>query len=390
MGEKKLTILTISKFVSPEIIFGRNALSQVGESALRLGARKVFVVSDGGVADAGWVEKALGYLKAVNLEYEVFFDITSNPKDDEVAKGLNRYLDSNCDALLAVGGGSPIDVAKAIAILATNGGVIQDYEGISKVTRPLPPMLMASSTAGSGSELTQFAIVVDRLRKLKMAIISKSLVPDIAIIDPEILVTKSARLTASTGMDALCHAIEAYVSLAATPLTDIHALNAIRLVSGNLRQSVACRTNLEAKTNMAMASLNAALALSNAILGVTHAMTHQVDGLLDQHHGESNASLLPHVMEFNLMACPEKYKIVAEAMGEDIFGMSTLSAAEKAVESVRRLVADVGLSRGLAELGLKEDFIPELSRNALKDACLITNPRDADEKDIEAIFRKAL
>lgn len=365
-------------------------MSQVGESALRLGARKIFLVSDYGLAVAGWVDKALGYIKAAGLECEVFLDITSNPKDDEVAKGLIQYQESSCDALLAVGGGSPIDVAKAVAILATNGGKIQDYEGISKVTKPLPPMLMASSTAGAGSEVTQFAIVVDRSRKIKMTIISKSLVPDIAIIDPEILVTKNPKLTASTGTDALCHAIEAYVSLAATQLTDIHALNAIRLISGNLRQSVTSRTNMEAKTNMAMASLNAALAFSNAILGVTHAMTHQLDGLLDQHHGETNAALLPHTMEFNLIACPDKYRVIAEAMGENVTGMSTLSAAEKAVESVRRLIADIGLAKRLGELGFKEEFIPLLSNNALKDACFITNPRDADEKDIENIFRKAI
>ena len=207
--------------------------------------------------------------------------------------------------------------------------------------RSLPPMLVVPSTAGSGSEVTQFAIVVDKSRKLKMTIISKSLVPDIAIIDPEILQTKTAKLTAGTGLDALCHAIESFVSLAATPLTDIHALNAIRLVAGNLRESVACRTNLEAKTNMAMASLNAALAFSNAILGATHAMTHQVDGLLDHHHGESNASILPHVMEFNLIACPEKFRLVAEAMGEDITGQSTRLAARKAIEAGIRYILPI-------------------------------------------------
>jgi 1,3-propanediol dehydrogenase len=382
--------LNISKFVAPEIIFGRGALSQVGESVVRLGAYKVFVVSDVGVFEAGWVERVLAYLRAVGLEYEVFVELTSNPKDSEVISGLQKYLDSGCDALLAVGGGSPIDVAKAVAILATNGCQIQDYEGINKVTRPLPPMLVVPSTAGSGSEVTQFAIVVDKDRKLKMTIISKSLVPDIAIIDPEILQTKSARLTAGTGLDALCHAIESFVSLAATPLTDIHALNAIRLVSGNLRQSVACRTNMEAKTNMAMASLNAALAFSNAILGATHAITHQVDGLLDQHHGESNAIILPHVMEFNLIACPEKFRLIAGAMGEDVTGLSTILAAKKAIKAVRHLIADIGLNKGLAEFGLPESAIPELSKNAVKDACLITNPRDADEKDIEIIFRQAM
>ena len=175
--------MNISKFVSPEIILGLGAISQVGESAVRLGANKVFLVSDEGVINAGWVEEILGYLKAAGLQYEVFSNITSNPKDNEVTEGAALYLESGCDAIISVGGGSPTDVAKAVAILATNGGTIQDYEGVNKVRRPLPPMLAVTTTAGSGSELTQFAIVVDRRRKLKMTIISKSLVPDIAIID---------------------------------------------------------------------------------------------------------------------------------------------------------------------------------------------------------------
>lgn len=382
--------MNICKHVAPEIIFGQGALSQVGESAVRLGANKVFVVSDEGVINAGWVEKALNYLKAAGLQYEVYSNLTSNPKDYEVAEGLTKYLESNCDAIMAVGGGSPTDVAKAVAILATNGGTIGDYEGVNKVHRPLPPMLVVPSTAGAGSEVTQFAIIVDKKRKLKMTIISRSLVPDIAIVDPEILQTKSAGLTAATGMDAFCHSIESYVSLAATPLTEVHALNALRLIARNLRESVACRTNMEAKTNMAMASLQAAISFSNAILGATHAMVHQVDGLLDTHHGETNACILPHVMEYNLIACPGKYKQIAEALGEDVTGLSTRLAAEKAVKAVRRLVNDIGMTKGLAEVGLKEECIPKLSRNAVKDACLITNPRDADENDIGEIYRRAM
>lgn len=382
--------MSICKHVAPEIIFGRGALSQVGESASRLGANKVFVVSDVGVMNAGWVERTLDYLRAVGLQYEIFSNLTSNPKDSEVAEGHKKYVESNCDAILAVGGGSPTDVGKAVAILATNSGSISDYEGINKVSRPLPPMLVVPSTAGAGSEVTQFAIIVDKQRKLKMTIISRSLVPDIAIVDPEILQTKSARLTAATGLDALCHAIESFVSLAATPLTEVHALNAMKLIALNLRESVACRTNMEAKTSMAMASLQAALSFSNAILGATHAMVHQVDGLLDTHHGETNACILPHVMEYNLIACPGKYKKIAETLGEDVTGLSIGLAAEKAIKAVRRLINDIGLEKGLGQVGLKEESIPNLSQNAIKDACLITNPRDTDENDLAEIFRRSM
>jgi len=382
--------MNISKFVAPEIIFGRGSLSQIGESVIRIGASKVFLVSDGGVIKAGWVDLAVRYLQAAGLETEIFSALTSNPKDYEVMEGLRHYQESGCDGIVAVGGGSPTDVAKAIAILATNGGILQDYEGINKISRPLPPMVIAPSTAGAGSEVSQFAIIVDTARKLKMSIISKSLVPDIAIVDPELVQTMDAKLAAATGLDAFTHGIESYVSLAATPLTDIHALKAIQLASSYLRRAVAVRQDMEANTNMAMASLTAGLAFSNAILGATHAMTHQVDGLIDQHHGETNASILPHVMEFNLSACPERFRDIAEAMGEDVTGLSPMAAAELAVVAVRKLIRDIGLDKGLGDIGLSEEFIPLLSENALKDACLVTNPRPASREDIANIFRKCL
>lgn len=382
--------VNISKFVAPEIIFGRGSLSQIGESAARIGASKVFLVSDEDVINAGWVEQALHYLHAVGLETEIYSSLTSNPKDFEVTQGAQRYLASGCDAIVAVGGGSPTDVAKAVAILASNGGQLRDYEGINKISRPLPPMVIVPSTAGAGSEVSQFAIIVDTERKLKMSIISKSLVPDIAIVDPELLRTKDAKLAAATGMDALTHGIESYVSLAATPLTDIHACKAIQLITANLRRAVADRQDMEANTSMAMASLTAGIAFSNAILGATHAMTHQVDGLLDEHHGEANASILPHVMEFNLPACPERFKHIAWSLGKDVRNTSAEKGALLAIEGIRELIADIGLAKGLGAMGLREEFIPLLSRNALNDACLVTNPRNATVEDIEAIFRKAM
>ncbi len=382
--------MNISKFVTPEIIFGLGSLSQIGESARRLGASKVFIVSDADVMEAGWVDKALHYLGSVGLKAEVYSSLTTNPKDFEVIEGTERYLKSGCDAIVAVGGGSPTDVAKAIAILATNGGELRDYEGINKITHPLPPMLIAPSTAGAGSEVSQFAIIVDTERKLKMSIISKSLVPDIAIVDPDLLRTKDSKLAAATGMDALTHGIESYVSLAATPLTDIHACKAIQLIAENLRRAVHNRADMEANTNMAMASLTAGIAFSNAILGATHAMTHQVDGLLDEHHGEANAAILPHVMEFNLPACPERFKNIAWSLGKKVRDLSPEQAAPLAIEGIRELIADIGLAKGLGDMGLRGKDIPVLSRNALNDACLVTNPRPATAEDIEQIFQNAL
>jgi len=382
--------MDISKFVAPEIIFGRGSLSQIGESVVRLGVSKVFLVSDKEVISSGWVDLAVRYLHAAGLATVIFSDLTTNPKDHEVSEGAAKYLASGCDGIVSVGGGSPTDVAKAVAILASNGGRLQDYEGVNMIVTPLPPMVIVPSTAGAGSEVSQFTIIVDTERKLKMSIISRSLIPDIAIVDPELLKTKDAKLAAATGVDALTHGIESYVSLAATPLTDIHALKAIQLISRNLRSAVAVRSDMEANSNMAMASLTAGLAFSNAILGAAHAMTHQVDGLLDQHHGETNASILPHVMRFNLSACPERFRDIALAMGEEISGLDVMAAAERSIAAVRRLIADIGLAKGLSELGLKEEFIPILSENATKDACLVTNPRSATREQIEEIFRCAM
>lgn len=383
-------LLNISKFVAPEIIFGLGALSQVGESALRLGIKRAFLVSDRGVINAGWVERALQYLNEVGISSHVWYELTTNPKDTEVARGASEYLQSGCDGIIAVGGGSPIDVAKAIAILATNGGQIKDYEGVNKITSPLPPMVIVTTTGGSGAEVSQFSMIVEKSRHVKMAIISKSLIPDIAIVDPLLLQTKSAQLTAATGVDALSHGIEAYVSLAATPLTDVHALAAIRLISSNLRESVACRTNLEAKAAMAMASLQAGLSFSNAILGATHAMTHQVDGLLDLHHGETNGIILPYVMEFNMISCGEKFASIAEAMGVQSVGLGKWKLAEKGIEAVRRLFRDIGIPNRLKQVGMKEEYIKKLSVNAVRDACLVTNPRDTSAEEIEELYRRAL
>lgn len=383
-------MMNISKFVAPEMIFGQGALSQVGECAGRLGANKVFLVSDRGVVQAGWVDRAAPYLEREGLTFQVWTGVSPNPKDYEVEVGAREYEKSGCDAVLVIGGGSAIDAAKAVAILASNGGHIGEYEGIDRIAKPLPPMVVVPSTAGSGSEVSQFSIIVDSRRKVKMAIISKSLVPDIAITDPLLLLTVDSRLTANTGMDALTHAIEAYVSVAATPLTDVHALSAIRLIAEHLPASVASQTNAGAKEAMAMASLEAGLAFSNAILGAVHAMTHQLGGLLDMPHGEANAILLPYVMEFNMISSQARYADIAAALGESIAGLSRRQAALRAIAAVRDLAGDVGVPRRLSEVGLDADYIPRLSENAVRDACLITNPRDASLGDIEGIFRAAL
>lgn len=382
--------MKIHKFVMPEVIFGTGSISQVGESCLRLGAQHVLIVTDNGVIDEGWLKEVENSCQEVGLAYTVFSDLTSNPKDYEIHKGHTAYKESKCDAILGVGGGSAIDVAKAIAILATNGGDIIDYEGVDKINAPLPPLVMVPTTAGSGSEVSQFSIILDSKSERKFTIISKSLVPDIAIVDPETLITKSAFLTATTGLDVLTHGIEAYVSIAATPLSDVHARNAIRLVANNLRQSVASKLNRKVKENMAMASLQAGLAFSNAILGAVHAMSHAIGGRFLLPHGDVNAILLPYVMEFNYVAIPEKFVEIAKLLGVDEQSVTILNAGEKAVEHVQALSRQIGAPQRLSELHLTEKDAAIVSEFALKDACIITNPRDISKEDIESLFMKAL
>ena len=380
----------ISKFMAPEIIFGKGSLNQVGECCSRLGSSRVFLVADRGIIQHGWVDKALPFLGEAGLDYQIWSDFSANPRDYEVEEGAQLYAETGCDAVLAIGGGSTLDAAKAVATLSMNKGRIQQYEGIDLLENPLPPLIVVPSTSGSGSEVSQFSIIADSERRIKMTIISKSLMPDISITDPLILSTVDSRVTAQTGMEALSHAIEAYLSLAATDMTDIHALHAIDLISHNLRASVASQVNEEAKVAMGKASLHAGIAFSNAVLGLAHAMTHQVGGRLDLPIGEISAIILPHVMRFNLLSSIDKYVRIAATMGARVEQMTPREAAEKAIAMVWELAQDVGIPSGLAELGLPEDVLPELSENAIKDACFITNPRDADVADIIEIFRSAL
>ncbi len=382
--------MQVCKFVAPEIIFGSGTLSQVGKAARRLGASRVLVVSDPGVIAAGWLESMLPYIEDEHLDYAVWSGVTPNPKDYEVEAGAAYYQRHGCDALIALGGGSCIDAAKGIAILSTNGGRIHAYEGIDKIKRPLPPMVMVPTTGGSGADVSQFAIITDTTRRIKMTLICKSLIPDISITDPLLLTTKDAYLTASIGMDALTHAIEAYVSLAATFLTDVQALRSIQLIFTHLQASVTSMEDLVAKDAMARGSLHAGLAFSNAILGATHAISHQIGGMLDSCHGELNAVLLTYVMEFNLRTCPARYANIAEAMNINISGMSTLEAGQSAIAAVRRLARSIGLHARLADFGVTEELIPVLSATAMADACMATNPREATCEEIAALIRSAL
>ncbi|MGO9296084.1 MAG: iron-containing alcohol dehydrogenase [Streptosporangiaceae bacterium] len=380
----------LAKFHAPEIVFGPGALAEIGHCAARLGARRPFMVTDPGLIEAGWAAAATGYLRQAGLVPTVWHDVTPNPKDHEIEAAFERYAEDGNDVIIALGGGSCIDAAKGVAILSGNGGRILGFEGVDKVVHPIPPTVMAPSTSGTGADVSQFAIVTDTANLTKITIISRTLVPDISVIDPGLLMTMPEWLNAATGLDALTHAIESYVSRAHNPLTDSHALHAVTLITGHLLHTQLQPGANEPRLAMAQGSLEAGMAFTNAILGATHAMSHQVGGLLDAPHGVVNGVLLPHVIRFNAQTAPERFVPLAAAAGLAARGVPASEVALMLADRVRELADEVGVPRGLAALGVTEAVVPQLARTTLKDACLATNPRAADAPDIEALFRAAL
>lgn len=384
------TEFALRKFVAPEFIFGIDARKLAGRYARNFGARKVLVVSDPGVMAAGWTDDVLACLREEGLEYAVFSSVTSNPKMDEVMEGAELYRLEGCNALVAVGGGSPMDCAKGIGIVSANRLDIAAFEGVDKVEFPTPPLICIPTTAGSAADVSQFAIITDARRRVKFAIISKMIVPDVALIDPVTTTSMPAELSACTGMDAFCHAIEAFVSTAHSPITDLHALEAIRLITANLQPVINEPNNIVLRGEMMLASLEAGLAFSNASLGAVHAMAHSLGGLLDAPHGECNAILLPYVVEFNFSAVPDRYTEIAKAMGLEVSGKAPSEVASSLVAALTHLGEDAGLTYTLGQLGVDRDVIPALAEIAMHDPCIFTNPRQPRRQDIEAIYEKAL
>ncbi|MPZ85534.1 MAG: iron-containing alcohol dehydrogenase [Actinophytocola sp.] len=380
----------LEKFLIPESIFGVGSLAEVGDAARRAGGSRALVVSDPGVLAAGWVDQAVPHLRAAGLSYRIWSDLTPNPKDREVEAGFLHYLDSGCDVLVAIGGGSPIDAAKAIAVLSGNGGSILDYEGIDTVGKPIPPMVMVPSTGGSGADVSQFCVITDTRRRLKCTIAGRALVPDISVTDPRLLTTMSPELSAHTALDALSHGIEAYVSKAASFLSDVHALAAIRGVLEHLLPTMDDPADLRAREGIARASLQAGIAFTNALLGATHAIAHQIGGYLEVPHGLLNAILLPHVMRFNAATHPERFVGVAGAMGVETARLTPQECAEAAIATVQALREKVGIPAGLAKVGVRREHLGRFAENALNDAYITTNPRTVSKEDVEQICLAAL
>ncbi len=385
----KELLFNLRKFLAPEIVYGEGALNLAGRHACNLGANRVLLVSDPGVEKYGWTSKVEESLREANLSSIKFTSITANPKDHEVMAGAKIYVEEACDMIIAVGGGSPMDCAKGIGVIATNSGFINNFEGIDEITNPAPPLIFIPTTAGTSADISQFAIITDSSREVKIAIISKMVIPDIALVDPSTTATMPPALTAATGMDVLCHAFEAFVSTASSPLTDMAALSSAKLVLENLIGAYKEPENMEYRGYMMMASLMAGLAFSNASLGLVHAMAHSLGGALGLAHGDCNALLLEEVVNYNFDAAPEKYTALALNMGFDVIAEDQSKNGPLIAKQIAKLRKQIGLTQCLADMGVTPEDLPRLADFAFNDPCLATNPKQPDPLEIQELYTKA-
>lgn len=385
MNEKRMIIA-----IPTQINFGINAHSGLIEEVKKLGGKQVFVVTDEGVSKTDFFKGVLDHLKSNGIDFEIFSSVEPDPSAETVEKAFLRYQQKKAPVLLAVGGGSSMDAAKAVGILATNGGRIHDYEKATTYKMPLP-LIAIPTTAGTGSEVSGSCVITDTQRGVKMSIRNARLNPArVAILDPLALTSLPAHVAAHAGMDAFVHALESYVSLQASPLTDGINLYAIELIAKNIRPFMAHRGNLEAGGNMLVGASLAAIGFSNTGAGNVHCMARFVGAFFHVPHGLSNAVCLPYAAEFNMMACPEKFARAGQAMGVETRGKTELEAARETISAIKALCEDVGIPRNIKEIGGKEEAIPKMAKLALEANYNRWNPRFTTEEDFVRLFQKAM
>ena len=379
--------MRVTKFAIPEILFGHGSISHLPACALSLGANRVFLVSDPGVEAAGWLGRVRADLRGAGLACTEFCEVNQNPRDFQVTLGAERYREAGADVIVAIGGGSPMDTAKGIGILVSNGRDIADYEGANRIERPLPPMIFLPTTAGSGSDLSQFCIITDVRRKLKISIISRSLIPNISIIEPEFLSSKSTSLIVDSSIDALAHAIESFISPGASPFSMHQSRLALALWTENIDEARTTRSPA-ALANLSLASAAAGMSFSNAGLGAGHALAHALGGRLDLRHGMMHAFLLPAVMRYNRTHCREKMSEIlsilfpGKAFPDDD---AVLGGIDRLMERFASMDVPVRLRRALPD----KSSLPEVCEAARNDACMLTNPRPATVRDLLDICDEA-
>ena len=379
-------------YIPPVLVIGSGASEQVGEESRKLGVKKGLIVTDEVLLKLGILDNIQRALSQAKIQFAIYSGVFTEPTVEFVQEGLKTYKENGCDFLLAVGGGSAIDTAKAIAVMATNAGAIEDYQGLNKIPKGGAPLIAIPTTAGTGSEVTRYTIITDTKRDVKMLIGSPFLIPREAIVDPLLTLSMPRGLTAAVGIDALTHAIEAYVSVKAQPMSDIFCLSAIELISGNLRQAWSNGNNIEAREKTMLGALQAGIAFSNSSVALVHGMSRPIGAYFHVAHGVSNAALLAVVTEFSLIGNPARYARVAQAMGENVDNLTALEAADLAAKSIRRLIKDIKIP-SLQELGVDkaklDKLAPKMAEDAIASGSPANNPRQATKEEIIELYKLA-
>lgn len=373
--------------VPQEILFGQGSLQKLPSVMEKLGSKHTFIISGPHLNKMGVVKRVSDILAQAGVSCDAFTETEGNPSVETVDKATAAFQASGADSLIALGGGSPMDVAKAVGVLAKYGGSITEYEGGGKVPGDIIPLVAVPTTAGTGSEVTAFSVITDHSRNYKLTVFSYKLIPSYAILDPDMITSLPASVAAATGVDAMVHALEAYLSTAASPFSDAMAEKALELIGGNIRAFVANRSNVEAAKAMLAGSLFAGIAFSWARLGDVHAMAHPLGGFFNVPHGVANAILLPVVVDYNALADTGKYEKIYRYIAKDPEEKFTtdMLAAE-----IRSLTASLGIPKNLTEVGVTGDKIPAMAQDAMKSGNIAVNPRSTTQKDIENLYKKAM
>lgn len=376
-------------FTIPQnIVVGAGSLKRLPELAKNLKKSKAYIISGPHLEKIGMVDKCREALKAAGIESDAFTQTEGNPSTDTVAKAAEGFKSSNADFIVAFGGGSPLDVAKAVAVIASYGGNITDYEGGGKVPGPVIPMIAIPTTAGTGSEVTSFSVITDHSRNYKLTVVSNYLLPAYAILDPELITTVPKNTAAACGIDAMVHALEAFISKAASPFSDLFAKEALRLIGTSIRDYVLDRSNLEACEAMLTGSLFAGIAFSHARLGDVHAMSHPVSAYFDVAHSVANAVLLPTIVDYNMTYASEKYKYIYDCICEKPLDDDSFTPEMLAAE-IRVLNDELGIPSSLSEVGVDSSLFDKMADDAMKSGNILVNPRPTTKKDILALYAQA-
>jgi alcohol dehydrogenase class IV len=376
-------------YIPTTVESGAGISRNIGKVLASYGASKVFLVTDQGIRNAGILDSIEQSLQDSGIAFEVFDEVIPNPSEENIMGGLEKLKSYNADHVVAIGGGSSIDTAKGMAIMATNEGTILDYEGVGKIPNPSLPLIVIPTTAGTGSEVTASTIVTNTKTQFKAAVISPYLFPKLALLDAELTLMLPQGITAATGMDALTHAIESYTSKLANPVSRAFAIEAIQMIGANIQKAYFAGNDVTVRENMLVASMLAGAAFSQSRLGNVHAISHTLGGVFNIAHGIANAALLPFVMKYNLPACPEKMSDIARALGEDVDHLPVMEAADQAAEAVIRLNKLMNIPTNIKDLGVTLDVLPKLVEDSMRSGNVLINPRLTTAKDIKKIIENA-